>query len=230
MLDVAAALSSAHTTVPAALRGCLLAAAVLSIRFFVQTLEYPGIYDNVLSHPGSPVYDSSPHVWTHGQPCDITPDPPYSSYTATDAVNTKLGFLGGAGIEGGQGNSDSIYGSHDDHSTYGVSGSGWQGPGNGEAPGNLWNPAVSSSTSGIMAPTQQLATPVALASGNTLAAIDEEQDGSAAPCKTSKSSPGHVILMGHAMILGALSATKDVADHAVQGDFSVSWSSRFSQA
>jgi hypothetical protein len=55
---------------------------------------------------------------------------------------SQLGFLGGAGVEGGQGNSDSIYGSHDDHSTYGRSGSGWQGPGNGEANGNLWNPAV----------------------------------------------------------------------------------------
>jgi len=56
--------------------------------------------------------------------------------------NAQLGFIGGAGVEGGQGNSDSIYGSHDDHSTYGVSGSGWQGPGNGEQPGDLWNPAV----------------------------------------------------------------------------------------
>jgi hypothetical protein len=55
--------------------------------------------------------------------------------------NSQLGFIGGAGIEGGQGNSDSIYGSHDDHSTYGIFGSGWQGPGNGEAPGDLWNPA-----------------------------------------------------------------------------------------
>ena len=57
-------------------------------------------------------------------------------------ANAQLGFIGGAGVEGGQGNSDSIYGSHDDHSTYGRSGSGWQGPGNGEAGGNLWNPAV----------------------------------------------------------------------------------------
>jgi len=187
----------------------------------------------VLAEPGSPVYDSSPHVWTHTEPVDITPDAPYSSYAATDAGTSKLGFIGGSGIEGGQGNADSIYGSHDDHSTYGVSGSGWQGPGNGEAPGDLWNPAVSSSTSG-MAPTQQLAAPVAL-SGNALAAIDEEQDGNTAPgtagaSKTSKSSPGHVILMGHAMLFGALSATKDVADHAVKGDFSVSWSSRFSKA
>ena len=55
---------------------------------------------------------------------------------------SQLGFIGGAGVEGGQGNSDSIYGSHDDHSTYGRSGSGWQGPGNGEAQGNLWSPAV----------------------------------------------------------------------------------------
>ena len=54
----------------------------------------------------------------------------------------QLGFIGGAGVEGGQGNSDSIYGSHDDHATFGVAGSGWQGPGNGEAPGDLWNPAV----------------------------------------------------------------------------------------
>jgi len=56
--------------------------------------------------------------------------------------HAQLGFIGGSGIEGGQGNSDSIYGSHDDHSTYGIFGSGWQGPGNGEAPGDLWNPAV----------------------------------------------------------------------------------------
>jgi hypothetical protein len=55
---------------------------------------------------------------------------------------SQLGFIGGAGVEGGQGNSDSIYGSHDDHSTYGRSGSGWQGSGNGEANGNLWSPAV----------------------------------------------------------------------------------------
>ena len=40
-----------------------------------------------------------------------------------------LSFIGSVGVEGGQGNSDSIYGSHDDHDTYGVSGSGWQGPG-----------------------------------------------------------------------------------------------------
>ena len=41
-------------------------------------------------------------------------------------IPSQLGFIGGAGVEGGQGNSDSIYGSHDDHSTYGVSGTGWQ--------------------------------------------------------------------------------------------------------
>jgi len=39
---------------------------------------------------------------------------------------SQLGFIGGAGVEGGQGNSDSIYGSHDDHSTYGIFGTGWQ--------------------------------------------------------------------------------------------------------
>ena len=50
--------------------------------------------------------------------------------------------VGGVDIEGGQGESDSIFGSHDDHSTYGVAGSGWQGPGNGEMPGEIWNPAV----------------------------------------------------------------------------------------
>jgi hypothetical protein len=50
--------------------------------------------------------------------------------------------VGGVDIEGGQGESDSIFGSHDDHSTYGVTGSGWQGPGNGEMPGEIWNPAV----------------------------------------------------------------------------------------
>jgi len=60
----------------------------------------------------------------------------------TRPASAQLGFMGGAGVEGGQGNSDSIYGSHDDHSTFGVAGGGWQGPGNGEAPGDLWSPAV----------------------------------------------------------------------------------------
>jgi hypothetical protein len=55
---------------------------------------------------------------------------------------SQLGFMGGAGVEGGQNNPDSVYGYHDDHSTYGVSGSGWQGAGNGETPGDLWSPAV----------------------------------------------------------------------------------------
>lgn len=182
----------------------------------------------MLAEPGSPVYDSSPHVWTYGEPCDITPDAPYSSYAVGDASTSKLGFIGGSGIEGGQGNADSIYGSHDDHSTYGVAGSGWQGPGNGEAPGDLWNPAVSSHSG--MAPAQQLAAPVALSAGNTLAAIDEERGSSVgSKSTTAKASPGHVVMMGHALIFGALSATKDVANSAVHGDFSVSWAARFTQ-
>jgi hypothetical protein len=45
------------------------------------------------------------------------------------------------GIEGGQGNSDAIYGSHDDHDQYGIFGPGDYGPGNGEPMGDLWNPA-----------------------------------------------------------------------------------------
>ena len=63
--------------------------------------------------------------------------------------------VGGVDIEGGQGESDSIFGSHDDHSTYGVAGSGWQGYGNGEAPGDLWNSAVRPNMR--IAPGQQLA-------------------------------------------------------------------------
>jgi len=49
-----------------------------------------------------------------------------------DASSSKLSFIGSVGVNGGQGNSDCIYGSCSDHNTYGVSGSGWQGPGNGE--------------------------------------------------------------------------------------------------
>jgi len=66
--------------------------------------------------------------------------------------------VGGVDIEGGQGESDSLFGSHDDHSTYGVMGSGWQGPGNGEAPGETWNPAVGVKGHGLKR--QQLAGPV----------------------------------------------------------------------
>lgn len=152
--------------------------------------------------------------------------------SAPDAAagTSKLGYLGGAGIEGGQGNSDSIYGSHDDHSTYGVGGGGWQGPGNGEAPGDLWNPAVAE-TDGGMCPAKQLAMPVEVTTsrvsgGRTLTAISEDGvDGEG--LRTVKSSPGHIMMMGHACIFGALSATKDVASNAMQGDFSVSWNSRF---
>ena len=46
------------------------------------------------------------------------------------------------GIEGGQGNNDAIYGSHDDHDTFGVLGEGWQGPGNGEDILDLYNPGT----------------------------------------------------------------------------------------
>jgi len=63
----------------------------------------------------------------------------------SQAMRTAAGqqlAVGGVDIEGGQGEADSLFGSHDDHSTYGVAGSGWQGTGNGENPGELWNPAV----------------------------------------------------------------------------------------
>ena len=54
---------------------------------------------------------------------------------------SALGFLGGAGINGGQNNADALFGSADDHDMFGVSGPGWYGPGNGEEIGELWNPA-----------------------------------------------------------------------------------------
>jgi hypothetical protein len=47
-----------------------------------------------------------------------------------------------SGIEGGQNNNDAIYGSHDDHDTFGVAGEGWQGPGNGEDILDLYNPGT----------------------------------------------------------------------------------------
>ena len=179
------------------------------------------------------MFDSSPHVWTHSDPVDITPDEPYASWSdaggntslaAQHAGTSKLGFIGGAGIEGGQGNADSIYGSHDDHSTYGVAGSGWQGPGNGEAPGDLWNPIVAPHNG--MAPAQQLAAPVPVpAAGATgkLASVPEEGSEAEGGCKTVRSSPGHIMLMGHAMIFGALSAT-------FSSDTSSSWSDKFKQS
>ena len=115
----------------------------------------------------------------------------------------------------------------------GIAGSQWQGPGNGEAPGDLWNPAVASHTHTGLAPAQQLAIPLTAAQVDvrTLPAVNEEEEGAGAgsQCRgaTAKSSPAHMIMMGHAMIFGALSATKDVADQAVKGDFSVSWERRF---
>ncbi len=56
----------------------------------------------------------------------------------TLGAGTNLSFIGSVGVEGGQGNSDCIFGSCDDHDTFGVSGNGWYGPGYGEDIGNLW--------------------------------------------------------------------------------------------
>ena len=84
-------------------------------------------------------------------------------------MGAMLGFLGGAGINGGQNNADAIFGSADEHdmvsadhalsehnpgvlplpprlrqllvlAQFGVSGPGWYGPGNGEEAGELWSP------------------------------------------------------------------------------------------
>jgi hypothetical protein len=72
-----------------------------------------------------------------------------------------------------------------------------------------------------MAPAQQLAMPLPAApvGAGALPAVEEEERASAgaqgqgAP---TKASPAHMMMMGHAMIFGALSATKDVANHALQ--------------
>ena len=94
----------------------------------------------------------------------------YSALRESLVAITSVGFIGGAGnyqrilllcvehcfrfsylkaliyfipgIEGGQGNNDAIYGSHDDHDTFGVLGEGWQGPGNGEDILDLYNPGT----------------------------------------------------------------------------------------
>ena len=154
------------------------------------------------------------------------------------AGTSKLGFIGGAGIEGGQGNADSIYGSHDDHSTYGVLGSGWQGPGNGEAPGDLWNPAVATHEGAGMPISHALAAPVVFpraADAPKLGPLPEhvpECGGEDGGRKTVRSSPGHMMVMGHAMLYGALAATTEMACSAAQmqmqgRDVSISWSSKF---
>eukprot|EP00290_Baffinella_frigidus_P021605 CAMPEP_0180251682 /NCGR_PEP_ID=MMETSP0987-20121128/38570_1 /TAXON_ID=697907 /ORGANISM="non described non described, Strain CCMP2293" /LENGTH=68 /DNA_ID=CAMNT_0022220245 /DNA_START=20 /DNA_END=226 /DNA_ORIENTATION=- len=61
-------------------------------------------------------------------------------FTAMRSELSMLSFIGGAGVEGGQGNSDCIFTTCDDHDTYGVLGSGDQGPGNGEPMGTLIDP------------------------------------------------------------------------------------------
>jgi hypothetical protein len=98
----------------------------------------PGSYYDEYSNLNPPISGEPQKVPYHGAEGE---EPEQAADRAANLTPSQLGFIGGAGIEGGQGNSDSIYGSHDDHDTYGVQGSGWQGPGNGEAPGDLWNPA-----------------------------------------------------------------------------------------
>jgi len=118
------------------------------------------------------------------------------------------------GVGGGQGNADCIYGSCDDHDTYGVAGSQWQGPGNGEAPGDLWNPAVG--THSGMVPSQQLSAPV-------LPCATPAEQTAHAQKASSRASPSHVMVMGPAMVLGAFTATKE----AVASGFSTSWKDSF---
>ena len=144
-------------------------------------------------------------------------DPPYDSYAVDPSCTSKLGFIGSVGVDGGQGNSDCIYGSCDDHDTYGVAGSQWQGPGNGEPPGDLWNPAVG--THPGMASTQQLSAPFLSCS----APVDQGADGQRKP---SRASPAHVMVMGPALVLGAWTATKE----AIGNGFSKSWSESFCES
>ena len=149
-------------------------------------------------------------------PCDF--DPPYNSYAvdpSSAAPTAKLSFIGSTGVGGGQGNADCIYTTCDDHSTYGVAGSQWQGPGNGEEPGDLWNPAVSQTNSGV-APSQQLSAPV-------LPCAAPAEQAAVAQKAPSRASPAHVMVMGPALVLGAWSATSE----AVASGFSTSWKDSF---
>jgi hypothetical protein len=106
----------------------------------------PGSYYDEYSNLNPPISGEPQKVPYHGAEGE---EPEQAADKAVNLKPSQLGFIGGAGIEGGQGNSDSIYGSHDDHDTYGVQGSGWQGPGNGEAPGDLWNPAKGQRYKGV---------------------------------------------------------------------------------
>jgi len=176
----------------------------------------PGVYHNCLEDPDSPVFDSSPHIWTHSEPVDISPDQPYSCYplpcAADGSHSQSLGFIGGVGIDGGNGNATCIYSSCDDHDTYGISGSGWQGPGNGEESGDLWNPAVK--TGSGMSVSKALAVA-------PMAAIPEEERAEKEDTETvSRPSPSHMLLMGHAMLFGALSSLADKDVLAGKASFS----------
>lgn len=111
-------------------------------------------------------------------------------------------------------------GSCDDHDTYGVAGSQWQGPGNGEAPGDLWNPAVS--THAGMAPAQQLSAPVLSFSP----ASPPCEQAAVGQKKPSRASPACVMVMAPALVLGAWTATKDV----IGNGFSTSWSETFCES
>ena len=122
-----------------------------------KTLDFnpPGQSRDEFSNFNPPKYGEPAKTPFHGvkdEASQQTAKDEQQPAVAADKAPSQLGFIGGSGIEGGQGNSDSIYGSHDDHSTYGVAGSGWQGPGNGEAPGDLWSPAMGDREKGILHP------------------------------------------------------------------------------
>jgi len=117
--------------------------------------------------------------------------------TANHEGSSQLSFIGSVGVGGGQGNSDCIYNSCDDHSQFGVSGAGPYGPGNGGDIGNLWNPATQHGAShGLVA--KELAVPAASA------VTSDAKPAIARP------SLGHYYLCGPALIIGAFNATAEL--------------------
>jgi len=170
-----------------------------------------GVYDNVFDD-----LDTTPvHPYHYGEPVDVSPDLPYANYSAVDGT-TALSYDGTCNPMPGWEptfNPSSSAGCHL-NPMYNE-----PGLGSGASYGSGYPTAAPQG--GGMQPSLELAVVPLVVQGP--APKQELAVGT-----TAKSSPGHVLLVGHALMFGALTATTEsVIKGSAHAD---AWAQRFNQS